>query len=317
MSQKIDRRQFLWLVAAIGSTAIGAEHYVQLGETLSSIGGVYRIRWQDIAEANGIENPDSIKPGQKLKIPERKKEKHNEVISPPVNKELEEEIDYLVKEKVIAKWEIPATRGILYTQAAELDKILTHYKQNPKIFHDIMSQESGYKIESIGKDGERGTAQILRSTADSLAERVSNEKDPLHYPGFNKEGYKFENLSIDYKLNNILKAAYSKDSDDKMEKKKVNKNELFKKLKSEALKLNYEKFGKTEAEKENIKKRWEEQAENYKDTLVFYLYYNAGGKINDGTIYRMGLLMENANDYRAIREKVFKALKERPLAHPN
>lgn len=237
---------------------------------------------------------------------------------PPKSPEIESKIKSLLENKIIVKWEIPPARGILYTQAADLDKILTHYKQNPKIFHDIMSQESGYKIDSIGRDGERGTAQILRSTADYFAKRVSNKKNPLHYPGFNKEDYKFENLSIDYRLNNILKVAYLKDSDDKMKRNNVNRNELFKKLKSRALELNYEKFGKTGKKlKQTLIDLWNNKAENYKDTLVFYLYYNANGKINDGTIYRMGLLMKNANDYKAIREKVFKALKERPLAHPN
>lgn len=231
------------------------------------------------------------------------KEGDNEIASPPVNKELEEKIAYLRNENKIAYWELPAVRGILYTQAADLDKILKHYNQDPKIFHDIMSQESGYKIDSIGQAGEKGTAQFMKTTVDSIAQRVANPKDPLYYPGFKREDYKFENLSIDYRLNNILKTAYLKYIDNKIKKNNINKDDVFKELKSKALTLNYEK--------------WKNQAEKYKDTLVIYLGYNANGNINDETIYNMGLLMKNAKDFKAIRDRVFKALEERAAKQSN
>lgn len=47
------------------TTMIGY-HLVQKGETLSKIGKLYNIKWQDIAKKNGIIAPYIIKPGQKL-----------------------------------------------------------------------------------------------------------------------------------------------------------------------------------------------------------------------------------------------------------
>ena len=43
---------------------------VQSGDNLSKIGKKYGVSYMAIAEANGIENPDLIHPGQELIIPE-------------------------------------------------------------------------------------------------------------------------------------------------------------------------------------------------------------------------------------------------------
>jgi len=45
-------------------------HVVRKGETLFSIGQQYGIPWQDIAQANGIDNPSQLFAGQKLTIPQ-------------------------------------------------------------------------------------------------------------------------------------------------------------------------------------------------------------------------------------------------------
>ena len=47
------------------------EYTVKSGDSLSRIGQVYGVSWQDIFEANKdiIKNPDLIQPGWKLKIP--------------------------------------------------------------------------------------------------------------------------------------------------------------------------------------------------------------------------------------------------------
>lgn len=47
----------------------GGIHVVQSGETLFSIGLLYGVPWQLIAEANNIENPDHIELGQEIVIP--------------------------------------------------------------------------------------------------------------------------------------------------------------------------------------------------------------------------------------------------------
>jgi LysM repeat protein len=54
--------------ATAGATP-GGTHIVQLGETLSSIGELYGVPWQLIAEVNGIEAPYTIAPRQELTIP--------------------------------------------------------------------------------------------------------------------------------------------------------------------------------------------------------------------------------------------------------
>lgn len=48
----------------------GGTHVVQPGESLSTIGELYGIPWQSIAEANGITEPFIIQVGQELIIPE-------------------------------------------------------------------------------------------------------------------------------------------------------------------------------------------------------------------------------------------------------
>jgi len=56
--------------AASQQTRQGREHVVKAGETLSTIAAAYKVRVNAIAEANNISNPNSIRPGQKLLIPE-------------------------------------------------------------------------------------------------------------------------------------------------------------------------------------------------------------------------------------------------------
>jgi LysM repeat protein len=47
----------------------GGIHTVRSGETLSTIGDLYGVRWEDIAAANELEQPFTIHIGQKLQIP--------------------------------------------------------------------------------------------------------------------------------------------------------------------------------------------------------------------------------------------------------
>lgn len=49
--------------------APGGTYTVQAGDTLSAIGARHGVRWEDIAEANSMTNPDLIFPGDELAIP--------------------------------------------------------------------------------------------------------------------------------------------------------------------------------------------------------------------------------------------------------
>jgi len=51
-------------------TSEGYEHIVQPGETLSEIASAYGVRTSVIVEANNLPNPEMIRVGQKLFIPE-------------------------------------------------------------------------------------------------------------------------------------------------------------------------------------------------------------------------------------------------------
>lgn len=53
-----------------GRTERGYEHTVKEGETLSEIAAAYGVTVEAIARANGISNPNSIRAGGKLFIPE-------------------------------------------------------------------------------------------------------------------------------------------------------------------------------------------------------------------------------------------------------
>ena len=57
-------------VSAVAQTACAAKHTVVAGETLSSIAVLYDVEWQDIAEANNLQDPYVITIGQVLCIPE-------------------------------------------------------------------------------------------------------------------------------------------------------------------------------------------------------------------------------------------------------
>lgn len=48
----------------------GRVHVIKTGETLSSIATAYKIKVQALIEANGIKNPNTVRIGQKLVIPE-------------------------------------------------------------------------------------------------------------------------------------------------------------------------------------------------------------------------------------------------------
>lgn len=52
------------------SSSVGQRiHVVQPGETLSEIARMYSVTWQEIARANGLDNPNAIRVGQALVIP--------------------------------------------------------------------------------------------------------------------------------------------------------------------------------------------------------------------------------------------------------
>lgn len=51
-------------------TANGYEHPVQAGETLSAIAAAYKVSAAAIIKANNLKNPDNLRVGQKLFIPE-------------------------------------------------------------------------------------------------------------------------------------------------------------------------------------------------------------------------------------------------------
>lgn len=53
-----------------GASGTGYEHTVQAGETLSQIAAAYKVSPQAIIDANSLKNPDLLKQGQKLFIPQ-------------------------------------------------------------------------------------------------------------------------------------------------------------------------------------------------------------------------------------------------------
>ncbi|MDR5710126.1 MAG: LysM peptidoglycan-binding domain-containing protein [Armatimonadota bacterium] len=61
----------LVLVGSPGAFAQGLLYTVQPGDTLTRIAARYGVSVRDLAEANGLENPDVLRPGQVLQIPGR------------------------------------------------------------------------------------------------------------------------------------------------------------------------------------------------------------------------------------------------------
>lgn len=57
-------------VSALAVAADGKTHVVQEGQTLHLIAMQYGMSWKKLAEINGIENPDDIKAGMTLKLPD-------------------------------------------------------------------------------------------------------------------------------------------------------------------------------------------------------------------------------------------------------
>jgi len=54
-----------------GRSEVGYEHEVRAGETLSEIARAYGVTSQDILDANALRDPNVLRVGQKLFIPER------------------------------------------------------------------------------------------------------------------------------------------------------------------------------------------------------------------------------------------------------
>jgi LysM repeat protein len=56
--------------AATSASDTGYEHVVKEGETLSAIATAYKVKPSAIIEANSLKNPDNLRKGQKLFIPQ-------------------------------------------------------------------------------------------------------------------------------------------------------------------------------------------------------------------------------------------------------
>jgi nucleoid-associated protein YgaU len=56
--------------AAASASDTGYEHVVKEGETLSAIATAYKVKPAAIIEANSLKNPDNLRKGQKLFIPQ-------------------------------------------------------------------------------------------------------------------------------------------------------------------------------------------------------------------------------------------------------
>lgn len=70
LSRKIARLHTVQVpISSPRSSGGTQEHVVQPGETLSKIAATYRVSVTALAEANGLKNPDALRPGQKLVIP--------------------------------------------------------------------------------------------------------------------------------------------------------------------------------------------------------------------------------------------------------
>lgn len=73
MSGGPPARKSIVTLAPLGANAEGKsgyEHIVQDGETLSTIAAAYKVKLSAIIEANQLQNPDALLPGQKLFIPQ-------------------------------------------------------------------------------------------------------------------------------------------------------------------------------------------------------------------------------------------------------
>jgi LysM repeat protein len=57
--------------AATSASDTGYEHIVKDGETLSTIASAYKVKPSAIIEANDLKNPDVLRKGQKLFIPQQ------------------------------------------------------------------------------------------------------------------------------------------------------------------------------------------------------------------------------------------------------
>ena len=75
-----------WLVAltlaACSSSKSGTVHVVKRGETLYRIGKAYGVSYEELADANDIDDPSRIEVGQRLVVPGAKKQVPVDVVAP-------------------------------------------------------------------------------------------------------------------------------------------------------------------------------------------------------------------------------------------
>jgi nucleoid-associated protein YgaU len=72
--QVTEEGEVLHVSGTVGSEEAGDSYTVKSGDTLSKIGHHHGVAWRDIHEANRDvigDDPDKIKPGQKLRIPRK------------------------------------------------------------------------------------------------------------------------------------------------------------------------------------------------------------------------------------------------------
>lgn len=66
----IDTQKVPWRGSGSAVTPGTGTYVVKAGDTLSAIAKRYGVTWQKLAEMNGLKDPNQIKPGQVLKVPE-------------------------------------------------------------------------------------------------------------------------------------------------------------------------------------------------------------------------------------------------------
>jgi LysM repeat protein len=165
------------------STDTGQTYTIQAGDTLSVIASNYGVSIDDLAQANGIDDPSFIVEGETLVIP-----------GPPPAAPPPDAVPYVPPPLQFPPMPYdPEIEGIIEEMAAA-------YGVDPNLVKAVATIESGWNETAVSYTDARGVMQIMPGTAQYLEDEVFGydlNYDTSAYDNI-KMGTKYLSLLLDY-----------------------------------------------------------------------------------------------------------------------
>ncbi len=168
------------LDASSSSSGSGETYTIQAGDTLSVIASNYGVSIDDLAQANGIDDPSFIVEGETLVIP-----------GPPPSAPAPDAVPY-----VPPPLQFPPMPYDLEIEAI-IEEMAGAYGVDPNLVKAVATIESGWNETAVSYTDARGVMQIMPGTAQYL------ENDVFGYD-LNYDSSAYDNIKMGVKYLQIL-----------------------------------------------------------------------------------------------------------------